>query len=556
VNNEEDTHLTEAGFGADSSDSLRGTRRRHGGGGFVKQAAILGGASIFVRLLGFFYRVPLTNLIGDEGNDFYGSAYQIYAFALTLTSAFMIATISRLTSERLALGQYRNAHSLFKTAMIFSMVMGIAGSLAMFFGAEFIEKILNFREGTAYAIRAVSPAVFIVSLLTVFRGYFQGMKTTSPTAISQVIEQIFNVSFSLILAFWLFDVAAVQFSAAGAAGGTAIAALAALGVVMFVYALVARALKKRASEDESEPLEKRRTQLAAIVKTAFPIMIGLSILSVTGILDISMANSRLEASEAFSEGEISVMVGQFLGKFVLLTTLPASLSMAISSAVIPEITAAHVTLDDKAVKQKTNLALRLSMMLAMPSAVGLAILADPILALLFPLHPHGGLLLLSGAVSIVFLSVVHVTTGVLQGVGRVKLPVIGLVFGVGVKIILNYFLMAIPSINILGGVISTIACFAVAAIINLFFLRRVCGIFPEFIPTFLKPFIAAAGMGLVCFSSYHLINIYAGNTVSTLSALVLSVFAYVILMILIKGFGERELNLLPIPRKLRRLFRY
>ena len=530
------------------------------GGGFVKQAAILGGASIFVRLMGFFYRVPLTNLIGDDGNAFYGTAYQVYVIILNLTSVFMIAAISRLASERIALGQFRNAHTLFKTAMAFSMIIGTMGSLAMFFGADIIVTVFNFDEVTVYAIRSISPAIFIVSMLTVLRGYFQGMKTTFPTAISQVIEQIFNISFSLWLAFLFFDAAniegTVHFSAAGATAGTAIAALAALSVVTFIYMKVSSLLKKRAAEDPTEFREKRCSQIAAIIRTSFPIMLMLTTLSFFTLIDISMANNRLEASSIFSENEINVLVGQFIGKFVLLTTLPVSLSMALSAAIIPEITAAHVTGDKDAVRQKTNLALRLSMMLSIPAAVGLAVLADPILAMLFPMHPEGGWLLRYGSISIIFMAIFHVITGVLQGVGHVKLPLVGVFFGGIAKCIINYVFMVVPQINILGAVISTIVCFIVAAAVNLFFLYRYAGIFPSFTRTFFKPTIAALGMGLVCFFVYNLIYIFAPNIVATLCAIAVGGFSYVFLMVIIRGLGERDIEALPIPRKIKNLLGY
>jgi len=526
-------------------------------GGFVRQAAVLGGASLFVRLLGFFYRVPLTNLIGDRGNALYGLSYQVYIVVLNLTSVFMIATISRLTSERIALKRYRDAHTLFKTAMIFSVVLGAVGSLVMFFGADIISQFLRPLEqdasaNAAYAIRAISPAIFIVSMLTVLRGYFQGMKTTTPTALSQMVEQIFNISFSLWLAFLFFDAAnpaaTVHLSTAGATAGTAVAAFAALCVVAFIYVRRSAELKIRAAADPTQTRETRFSQLSAIIRTGAPIAVGLIVFSVIGLLDIRMANNRLAASSAFSAEEIDVLVGQFTGKFVLLTTLPISLSMALSAAVIPEITAAHVTNDKDAVRQKTNLALRLSMMLSFPAAVGLGVLADPIIAMLFPRHPDGGWLLRYGAASIVFLAIVHVITGVLQGIGHMKIPVIGVIIGVCVKIPLNYILLAVPQINILGAVISTIACFAVAAAVNLFFLRKITGIFPNIIGTFVKPFAASVGMGIVCFAVYNIMYLFTSNLIATLSALGISVFAYGGIMLLIKGFGERELALLPFTR--------
>jgi stage V sporulation protein B len=265
-----------------------------------------------------------------------------------------------------------------------------------------------------------------------------------------------------------------------------------------------------------------------------------------------MANSRIYESGAFTQYEVNDLIGMFLGKFILLTTLPVSLSMALSSAVIPEITSAHVTLDKSAVKEKTNTALRLSMILTIPSAVGLAVLADPIIALIFPLAPEGGWLLRYGAISIVFLAIVHIITGVLQGVGHVRLPVIGVFFGVLIKYPLNYYLMAIPSINILGAVISTIVCFFVAAVINVFLLWRFTGIFPDFKGALIKPAIAALGMGLVAFTAFNLLYLLTSNFIATMGALLLSVLSYVFFMVLIKGFGKDDLQAMPLPSRLRR----
>jgi stage V sporulation protein B len=462
----------------------------------------------------------------------------------------MIATISRFTSERIALKQFRNAHRFFQTAMMLSVLLGMAGSLILFFCADFIVDLLHFPEGTVYSVQWIAPSVFIVSILTVFRGYFQGMKTTTPTAISQVIEQIANVIFSLWLAFLFYDPESVHLSAAGVSAGTAIAAIAALGCIVFIYFLVAKTIKKRAIEDTSEYIEPRRTQIAAISKMAYPLIISASVFSIASILDISMANNRLLG--VFSEDEVNVLVGQFTGKFVLLTTLPVSISMAFSAAVIPEIASSHVTFDKAAVQRKTNLALRISMIIAIPASVGLAVLADPVIGLIFPMQPEGGWMLRYGAVSIVFLSLVHVITGVLQGVGYVKIPIIGVLFGVLVKIPINYYLISIPEINVLGAVISTGACFIIAAVINLFFLKLFTGILPEVIGTFVKPIIAAAGMGFVCYTVYNLLYIVSSNAISAVSAIVAGLISYLALMGLIKGFGEDELAAIPIPRRIRR----
>jgi len=520
---------------------------------FVRQASILAGASLFVRLLGFAYRIPLTNFIGDEGNAYYTVAYSVYTFAMAVSSGAFIAAVSKLTSERIALGQFRNAHELFKTAMRLAMGLGFVAALIMFFGARIIAEQLNLPEAF-YAIRALAPAVFLVSMLAVLRGYFQGMKTTIPTATSQMVEQVFKVAFSVLLAFIFLDAASVERSAAGASAGTVVSVLSALGVVGFLYSVIAKDLKRRADADtKRRTFESRKYQISVLFRTALPIIVGLAIAAVGNMIDTSMAMSRITAYGAFTEDEATILVGQFTGKFILLTTLPVSLSLALSSAVIPEISSSAVTKDYDGVRHKTNMAMRLSMVISIPAVVGLSVLSDPIVALLFPRHPGGGELLRYGAISIIFLALVQILTGVMQGIGQVVIPVIGMIFGVVVKIPINYVLMSIPSINILGAVISTIVCFAVATGLNFYFLYRITGILPEVGSMFIKPGIAAAGMGLVCYAIYYTTAIFMPNALATLIALAAGGLAYIVLMVLIKGFRQKDLEALPLPRKLRRM---
>jgi len=257
------------------------------------------------------------------------------------------------------------------------------------------------------------------------------------------------------------------------------------------------------------------------------------------------------ASGAFSPEQAHELFGQFTGKFILLITLPVSLSIALSAAVIPEITSSNVKMDTGAVRHKTNMALRLSMILSIPAAVGLAVLADPIIALLLPSHPEGGWLLRYGSVSIVFIALVHVLTGTLQGLGYVKLPVYAAFFGVLIKIPINYVLIGIPSVNILGAVISTIVCYVVAAGINMYFLYKRTKILPSLTGAFIKPSIAAAGMGMVCYISYYNLKELMPASFATAITLGIGGMSYILLMCLVKGFRKSDLRAMPLPRKLR-----
>jgi len=521
------------------------------GGSFVKQAAILAAASLFVRFIGFLYRLPLTNLIGDIGMAYYAAAYGIYTLAIALSSGSLPAAVSKLISERIALGNYRDAHNMFKTALAFAMVAGAIVAIIMGFGANFWISLLG-HEDAVLATRTLAPTVFFVAILAVFRGYFQGMKTAMPTALSQTVEQIFKVIVSVMLAYLFFDAANIQPSVAGATIGSGIAAIAGLAIILILYSLIARDLRKRAQKDSRKPIYESRTgQLSTILQTALPMILGMTIFAVSGIIDIRMASSRMEASGVFSLEEIRALTGQFTGKFLLLTTLPISLSVALSAAVIPEITSSNVKMDIAAVKRKTNMALRLSMIISIPAAVGMAVLADPILLLLFPNLPGGGQLLRVGSASIVFISLVHVLTGALQGLGYVKLPVIAALFGVVSKIPVNYALIAIPQINILGAVISTIICYIVAAIINLYFLYKQVGILPSLSGAFIKPLIASAIMGMFCYVAINTLVLVTPLVFAIIFTLAGSGLAYVLCMCMMKGFKKSDLQALPIPKKIR-----
>ena len=520
-------------------------------GSFVRQAAILAAASILVRFLGFLYRIPLTGRIGDIGMAYYAAAYGIYTLAIALSSGALPAAVSKLISERISRGKYRDAHEMFKTALAFAAVAGAVVAFIMGFGANFWISLLR-HEDAVLATRTLAPTLFFVAILAVFRGYFQGMKTAMPTALSQTIEQVFKIAFSLLLAYIFFDAANIQPSVAGATIGSGIAAVAGLAVILLLYGLVAKDLRKRADNDSRQHVyENKGRQLSAILQTALPMTIGMSIFAVSGIIDMRMAASRMEAAGVFTLDEIRTLTGQFTGKFILLTTLPISLSVALSAAVIPEITSSSVKMDGDAVRSKTNMALRLSMILSIPAAVGMAVLAYPIIGLIFPSHPGGGRLLQVGAASIVFISLVHVLTGALQGLGHVKLPVAAAFIGVLFKIPINYVLIAIPGVNILGAVISTIVCYIIAAALNIYFLYKNAGILPSLGVAFIKPLIASGLMGMLCYVVYHALEAFLHFAFATIIALAVGGLSYVLFMCMIKGFRKSDLQALPLPAKIK-----
>lgn len=529
------------------------------GTSFMKQAAILAVAGILVRFLGFIYRLPLTNMIGDVGNAIYGAGYYIYTFLLILSSAGLPAAISKMVSERIAVKQYRNAHKVFKVSLTISGALGFICMVLLFLFAKPIAA-LSGSPDSYYCILTLCPTLFIVAIMSAYRGYFQGMNTMVPTAISQIVEQIFNAFFSVYLA-WLFlgfnvveGEKNIILGAAGGTAGTGVGALAGLLIIMGSYFLIRPNLHTRMRrEGVRNHAEGRKTVAKELMMTAFPIILGTAVFSITNLIDMTMVMTRLQAG-GFSYQEAQELYGQLSGKFVPLTTLPVSITTAMATAAIPSIAASVKLHNKKEVKRKMNMCFRIGMVLSFPAATGIGVLGDPIIKMLYPQYQSGGLLLTFGAVSIVFLAVSQIVTGILQGIGKVGVPVIGALLGAITKVILNYYLIANPSINVIGAVLSTTGCYAVASIFNLILLTKITHVSPDLTGAIVKPFIGSAMMGVVCYGSYQLLFLsFHNNTIATLLSICISIGVYGGVMLLIRGIGKEDIAMLPAGNKINRI---
>ncbi|MCL1998029.1 MAG: polysaccharide biosynthesis protein [Turicibacter sp.] len=514
---------------------------------FVKQAAILAAATLFARFIGFLYRLPLTNLIGDEGNALYGVGFQFYAFLLVLSSAGIPSAVSKMVSERVAQKEYTNAHAVFKVAMLVAVVFGTFGSLLLWTFAGYLSVWFGY-PGSVYAIRAVSPAVLVVAIMAVYRGYFQGMNNTVPTALSQIIEQVVNAIFKIWLAYLFIE--NITWAAAGATASTGIGAFLGLITLVAIYHLLSPRIKKRIRRDRSKKTEDFPKLLKELLYTTFPIVLGTSIYSIANFIDMAMIAHRLAETGIFSQQEIEALYGQFTGKFIVITTLPVAISSALSIAILPSIAGSNATRDRRAVVYKIGRAFRLSSLISVPSAIGLAVMAEPILLLLFPNHPEGAVLLQFGAISIVFLSMVQVSTGALQGMGKIAIPVIAAIVGTFFKIPLNHLLIGIPEINVLGAVISTVVCYFLASLVNVGFLVKFTGIKFDWVGILVKPFVAAFVMGLACYVSYNAIvaMFYRFSGLATLISIAIGVVVYFLMLALMKGLHKEDADKLPVIR--------
>jgi len=518
----------------------------------VDQASILVVAMLLSRVLGLFMRIPLTHFLGDEGNAYFGVAFQVYSFFLVVSSAGLPAAISKLVSERLALEQYHDAHAIFKTALLLSVVIGMVCSLIFMFGASILSSMMG-QPMSVYSMRALSPTVFIVGIMAVYRGYFLGMGTTKPTAASQIIEQGFKVVFSVLFVWSLYG-RGPQYGAAGGTAGTGVGAIAGLAVVLIIYGLNSGSIKNKLRKSKLSRQESYSKIAVNVMKTAWPIILGTAVFTISGLIDSSMISNRLIASNAFTREEVDVMYGQYNGKFIVLTTLPVVVSAALATAFIPSIAASNAIKDIRAVSAKINLALRMTMLISIPAAIGLSVLGDPIIRLLFPSNPEGGYLLQWGGIAVVFLALSQIATGMLQGLGYVKLPLIGACALAVVKITLNYFLISNPQINILGAVFSTMAGYFVALLLNTMFLVRVTRMKIDFKRILIKPLICAAVMGAGTYVFFEAImHISGSNALSVILAITFGAAIYFLGMLLIEGIDHSDLKSAPLGDKVVRV---
>lgn len=536
-------------------------RAKKKSGSFIKQAAILAAASLLVRFLGFVYRLPLTNMIGDEGNAIYAGGYYIYTFLLILSSAGLPAAISKLVSERIALKQYRNAHKVFHSALIISTALGVFFAVLLFLTAEKMAVLVQSPD-SYYAILTLCPTLVIVAIMSVFRGYFQGMHTMVPTAISQIIEQVFNAFFSVYLA-WIFLsinipeglTKNIPLAAAGGTMGTGIGALAGLCVVIFAYCLIRPYLLWRAKRCKQPYEESKRELIGRVLQTAWPIIAGTAVFSITNLVDMAMV-MRILVGTGFTQNEAEVLYGQLSGKFVTLTTLPVTISTAIATAALPSIAASVKLREKKQVRRKMALTYRVSMIISVPAAVGISALGPQIIQMLFPSASDGGMLLTVGGISIIFLALCQTSTGILQGIGHIKVPVVGAILGAITKVILNALLIRIPAINVLGAVLSTTGCYLVAGVFNVIMLSRLTGTKFDFTGSFLKPVIGSIAMAAGTIGSYQLFfQLIGSNTIATLLAICVAIAIYGLVMLLIKGITEEDLQAVPGGGKMIRLLK-
>lgn len=533
---------------------------------FLKQGGILAMASLIVRFIGMIYRIPMSNILGETGNGIYAVAFEIYDVILVISSYSLPLALSKIISAQQAQRQHKNTGRTFRVALMFAVLSGGFFCLLLFFGAGMIEEyIYPEYAGVQIPLRVLAPTVFIVALLGVFRGFFQGKKTMVPTAVSQIVEQIVNaiVSVAASYLFMKWNIESLQQAAWGAAGGTlgtCLGAASALLIVLFVYWIYRPVQAKLERRDKNREQYSGKQLFVLLIFTILPIVLSQTVYNISGLIDYKIFG-WLSGNAGQDSETISSLVGVYSSKYRLLCSVPIAISTAVASSMIPSAVAAYTDDDVEQWKYNISSAVKFNMIVAIPCAVGFMMLGQPIVKMLFsssgmvdgqPVYVLGGRMLTAGAVAIVFYALSNVTGGALQSIDKMRLPVIHSAISLVIHILLVMGFLKFTSLGIYALIIGNVTFPVVVFILNLLAIKRYVPSYQqEVIRTFFAPLAAALWMAVVIALVYQGLGlVITSNLLKTLVSIAVAVVVYFALLLLLKGLNKEELFDFPMGRRL------
>lgn len=535
-------------------------KKRKNGSNYIMQGSILAAASILSRLIGMLYRLPVTNIITDHGNDYYSAAYEIYNIILLISSYSLPLAVSKLVSAKAALGQYRNSWRIFKGALYMAFFVGILGSVVTYFGAGFFTGTLLNTPESELSLKILALAVFFLAVMGVLRGFFQGMGTMMPTAVSQIIEQIFNAIVSIAAASVLFQYglsldqkagitdgrSGPIYGAAGSTLGTSIGALAGLLFLIAVMMMYRRVLRRQMRKDRTGSRDSYGDILILLIMTIVPVILSTAVYNISGILDQGVFKYLMLDVQKIEKSTVEVYWGIYVGKYKLLTNVPIAVASALSASTIPALTRARMEGSRKEMRRKTDGAIRMVMFVCIPSAFGLTALAEPILRLLsWNTDPIAAKLFIAGSTAVIFYGLSTLTNGILQGIDKMHIPVRNALISLVLHLALLVVLVQVCKLHIYGVVISYLFFAVMMCILNGLAIRKYLRYRQEMVRTFLIPIVSSTIMGLSCWLLYTPLEELIGFKLSAVICIVLAVFIYGFFLLLLRGITEQELRAFP-----------
>ena len=521
---------------------------------FMKNVLILICSQLLIKVLGLVYKLVITNVegFGNTGLGYYAAGYQIYALLLTLSSIGIPSVISKLVSERIAIGDTKGAQRIFKVAFRFFTTVGLVLSIGLYLGSDFIaNNILNVPD-VAYVMKVLSPAIVFVAMSAVLRGYFSGQQNMKPTSVSQTLEQFLNCVLSITFVYACIGKDAYIMAAAGNLSTTCAI------VITFIYLIryyKTHKLRTKGSIPSPEREKSNKELLKTILGISIPITISSLISVISGVIDTATVSNCMQI--AFSDGnskealeQIAMSATGILSKVDTLVSFPLAINIAFSTALVPAISEALAKKDKKTASRRLSFSFFASLIIILPCAMGFIALADPILKMLYPTASDGAGVFMIASISMILTALASTLTGGLYGVNQSKIPAIAAGLGAFIKFILNMILISNPNIGVYGASISSFVYAVIVFFICYKVMNRCVNMHIKFKTHVMKPLMSAIGMGVIVFCGYSLLSNVFGNTVSTILSILLGAISYCLLILFTKTLTKEDILNIPYGTKL------
>lgn len=529
--------------------------------GFLMQGGILAAAGLITRFIGMLYRIPLERIVGREGMGYYSNAYEIYNIALLVSCYSVPVAVSKLVADKEGKGEYINSSRYFKLSMRLSACIGLVVSLIVFIFAPQIAEAFEY-PSSVIPLRVLAPTIFVFSFMGVLRGFFQGKRTMVPTAFSQIVEQVINAIVSVVAASFLINAykdtaEAASWGAAGGTAGTLGGAISGLIVLIILFLLGRKKNRELEAQDVTGKKDETKYVLKAILFTMMPIILSQTIYQVSGIIDSYMF-SNIMAKNGYDEKNRAIFWDAYSNRYKWMYNVPVAIASAFGVTIVPALSVSYGKKDFEAIKSKIASAIKVNMLIAFPSAMGLGFLSQPILMLMFG-HSEDNLgpqLLTLGCMAVVFFALSTLTNGVLQGINMMRKPVIHSAIALVIHIAAVYVGLNIFENGVHVMVICNMLYGFLVCVMNWISIGKTLKYKQEIRRTFILPAICSLAMGLLAMLEFEIIYGYtASYAVALLPTVISAVIIYTVLIIMTKTVTEKELLAMPKGKGLVRLLK-
>ena len=504
-------------------------------------------SQVLIKIFGMIYKLYLTNKegFGDAGNAIYSSGFQIYALLLTLSSIGVPNAISKLVAERLAVGDSKGAHRIFKVAFATFSIIGGIGTLILFYGAKYIAYNMLQIPEAEYTLVALSPSIFFVAISSVVRGYFNGRQNLKATANSQTIEQVFKTCLTIIIVAVIgaFSSNNTIIMAAGANLATTLSTFLSFAYLYLYYG----ERKKEIAQDIKSSTNYKAYRIKDIIKTILSVSIPISLSSLMSVITKNIdAITVVSGLKTFmTEASAKIQYGILAGKVDALTAVPLSLNIAFATALVPTIASAKAIGNIQIARERTELSLLITILIGLPCTVGMFVFAPQILNLLFPNANRGELLLQISSLTIIFSVLIQTVNAGLQGIGKIMVPATALGIGVIVKYILNLILIKNPSIGVYGAGIASLCCNVVVFLIGITVLIKNMKLQLDLGKFMIKPILSTGMMAIVSLYVYNVLQKLIANQLATVISIACAGIIYIISLLILKNLTKEEIYKMP-----------